>query len=195
MDQEQRIAFAKTHNPGLLLWIGFYRAWIEYLLGDYDAAEKNCAGVEEIFDSGYGAMDASEVMLYLQLILLAQARRGKRGRLRKCRRLLRRLRAWSLHGPHSMLGKLFLVEAELAGCEGKPLLAKSKYISSILHLREEGMLGQEALANELLCNHCLRLGQEEDAVPYFHEACRLTEKWGAVVKLKYMHDKVGPLLL
>ena len=195
MNQEDLTAFAKSHNQGLLLWIGFYRAMIEYFLYDFDAAEKHMQGVEEHFASGYGGMDASEVLLYLTLTLLAQFRhRGKINRLKRARRLRGQLKTWSLHSPDNMLGKLFLIEAEIASCQGKSLLAVSKYKSAILHLREESLLGQEALGNELFANHCWEsIGDEAAASKHFREARRLYEKWGASAKLDHLDKHMESL--
>jgi histidine kinase len=190
MNLDERIVFAREHNLGLLLWINFSLSKLAYLLGDYDKAEAHCVGLEQLFDSGYGGTDVSQVLFYQVLTWLAQARRGKKGRLAKSRQHLRTLRKWALYGPHNMLGKLYLLEAEVARSEGKKLLAVPKYMSSILHSREEGMMGQEALANELLGKYYLQLGEKEDATRYLVEACRLYESWGGVVKLEQLREEM-----
>jgi tetratricopeptide (TPR) repeat protein len=196
MNQEEMIASATEQNPGVLQWAMFYRMHIAYVLGDYDAAEAHSVGIIAILDSGYGGRDVSEVVFFETLTLLAQACRGKKGgRMRTARRRIRLLKKWALSAPANFLGKLYLLEAEAARCQGKTQQAVTKYMAAILNLREEGFLSEEAIANELFGRHYLHLGETASATPYIRDALRLYKLWGAAIKVEQFENEMRHLLL
>jgi hypothetical protein len=138
-------------------------------------------------------MEAATVLFYESMTLLAQARKGKRGRVTPVRRRLKRMCHWAKHSPLNFLGKQYLIEAELAVATGDNLSALSKYTSSILLSREGGFLMQEALANERAGKYYLEQGDKASALPFLRESCLLYERWGGLEKLRHLREELKPL--
>lgn len=195
MNQESLTAVAIESSNGLIAWINYYIMMLALFLGDYDRAEEFSSTSHEIYDHSYGAMDAGSVLFFECMTLLAQAQRGKRGRISKVRKRLKRLRHWAQHSPLNFLGQQYLIEAELAIATGDRLLAPAKYASSIAMSREEGFILQEALANERAGKFYLEQRDEELAIPYVKESLRLYKEWGGVEKVRHLQEELKPLQL
>jgi histidine kinase len=191
MNQEVSVAYAEQSNKTLLCWIDFCSMELEYLFGNYEAAEQKSKKCIDIFNNPCGAMDTGAIIFVECLTLLALARKGKRGYLIRVGSRLKRLRHWALHAPQNFLGKQLLVEAELAAVRGKHLLALSKYRSAIIDSRDAGLLMQEALANERLAKYYLECGNIESAAPHIQEAIRVYTEWGGVQKANDLKNELG----
>lgn len=194
MNQEEHLSNARQQNESLIAWISFYRAIIAFRLGMYDKAALLSHGISSKL-SLYGAMDIAGVLFYEILIMVTQARRLGSS-MAKSRSRLKQMKRWALYAPDNMLGKQYFLEAEFArvhGCKNK-LLAVQKYKSAILHSREEGLLQQEAMANEHLGKFYVEVGEIENASFFLEEACRLYEKWGGVLKLEHLKEEMIHLL-
>lgn len=178
-------------NAGLSIMIKFNALLKAYILCDYPTAEKLAPGLDQVFRSCTTSLEASEALMYQTLTWLARCRPRNLWILQKARTRVKVLRNWAVQCPENILGKLFLLEAELARCEGKKLLATSKYLSSILHSREEGIILQEALANELLGRHQLSNGESHGGFFRLKEAHRLYEHWGSLAKLDQLVQEFG----
>jgi tetratricopeptide (TPR) repeat protein len=193
MDQEKLTLEATESSPGLVMWINFYCMVLALFLGDYDRAEEYSSTSHEIYDHSYGGIDSASVLFFESMTLLAQARRGKRGRISGAKKRIKRLRLWAKHSPVNFLGKLYLLEAELAVATGDKLSAMSKYTSSIALSRQDGFIMQEAQANELAGKFCLEEGEEEAALPFLRESYQLYEQWGGTVKMRHLEEELKPL--
>ena len=189
MNQDALTAEVAETCPGLIVWIRCYCMILAYVFGDFDTAESFSDTAHEIYDYSYGAMDAAFILFFETMALLAQAQKGKRGRVAAVRKRLKLLRHWSKFSPLNFLGKQYLVEAELAIVTGDHLAVLSKYTSSILLSREEGFLMQEALANERAGKYFFGRGDETTALPFLREACRLYEEWGGQEKVRHLAEQ------
>ena len=164
---------------------------ILFLLGDYDRAAEYSYTTRFIYENAAGCMDAAYTLFYECMTLLAQARRGKRRyrNLFYVRHRLKRFKYWALHSPTNLLGKQFLLEAEVAWLQGDQGKANSHYRSAILHTREGGFITEEALSNEQLGRYYLDLKEPDCAVPYLQTARELYKKWGAVAVLERFDEE------
>ena len=195
MTQETLTAEAAESCPGLIVWIHYYCMILAYFFGDFDRAEEYSMTSHKIYDVSYGAMDAASVLFFESMTLLAQARKGKRGRVAPVRRRLKRLRHWAKHSPLNFLGQQYLIEAELAVATGDNLSALSKYTSSILLFREGGFLMQEAMANERAGKYYVEQGDMALALPFLRASYQLYEKWGGYEKVRHLREELRPLQL
>lgn len=193
MNQNALTAEASESCPGLIVWIRFYCMILAFSFGDFDRAEEYSTTSHEIYDHSYGAMDAAFVLFYESMTLVAQAQRGKRGRIPEVRRRLKRLTHWAKHAPLNFLGKQYLLEAELAVATKDHLSVLSKYTSSIALSREQGFIKQEALANERAGKYFLERDNETMALPFLREAYRLYEKWGGCAKAHHLQQELKVL--
>ena len=195
MNQNALTVEATESCPGLVVWIRLYCMILAFSFGDYDRAEEYSTTAHEIYDHSYGAMDAAFVLFYESMTLIAQAQRGKRGRIPAVRRRLKRLKYWAKHAPLNFLGKQYLLEAEVAVATNDHLSVLSKYTSSIVLSREQGFIMEEALANERAGKYFLDQDNEKMALPFLREACRLYKNWGGLAKLHHIKQELEPLQL
>lgn len=106
IDEDMKLALS-GENKSFLLWARFYSMQLAYLFGDFDLAERYSDTCVELYDNPVGAVDIAYALFYECLVLLAQARKGKR-RLRHMsyvRSRVKRIRRWSIHSPINFLGK------------------------------------------------------------------------------------------
>jgi hypothetical protein len=127
-------------------------------------------------------------------IELARLGTNPRRNLRVARAMARRLRKCARHNPRDCLGKLYLVQAELASFQYDPKRAEQKYLAAIALAGAAEARYVCAKANECMARHVLRTCHEdperkEEARDYFVEARRVYNEWGAVVKVAKMDQE------
>ncbi|MHC4269755.1 MAG: GAF domain-containing protein, partial [Planctomycetota bacterium] len=101
---------------------------------------------------------------------------------------------WLPHCPFNLNNKYELVEAELFHAKGNQWDAFRMYEQAIKHAEENGFIHEEAIANELAGDFCLRQGMQDLARVYIRKAIYLYDKWGANVKVKLVNKKYTALL-
>jgi len=183
-------------NPHLIFWIRLCTLEAAYILCDYDMAEKYIDAARWIYESSSGAMDGGRAVFLECLVLLAQARRGKRRFriLRHVKKRLKMLKLWAMHAPDNYLPMQYLLEAEVAFIRGDRQKATAHYRTAILHSRETGFLLDESLANERLGRSYLEWKDTKSAMPFLEEARRCYLHWGGVVKVQHLDDEFGDMI-
>ena len=178
------------NNPLFMSWVRFTSMQAAYLLGDYDLAGTYEEAAHEICRNASGAMDGGLTLFYECMVLLAQARRGKRRyrNLAHARCQLKALKLWALHAPDNFLSKQYLVQAEVAFIRRDRQKAISNYRTAILHCREAGFILEEALANERLGISYLEWNDVISAISFLEEARRVYEHWGGVAKVQHFDE-------
>jgi tetratricopeptide (TPR) repeat protein len=173
----------------MMRWVYLFSMKLAYLFGDLDLAESHSQNSSELFTTG------AISLTYKCLVLLGQARRGKRKHrnIRKARSLLKKVEKLSAGCPENFLGKQCLLEAELAWTQRKIAKAQSRFRLAILQSRDQGFWLEEALANEQLGKLYLEQKGNEEAIAYLQEAQRVYERWGANAKVQHIESLYGAL--
>lgn len=176
------------NNRHLLFWVRFYSMKLAFLFGELDTAAKYSQITHMTYAKQYGHMIGAFVLTYECLVLLAQARRGKRRHCNiwKVRRCLKILKKWVAGCPDNFLGKQCLLQAELAWTCGNLVRAHSLFRLAIVQNRDQGFWMEEALANEQLGRLYIEEEKKESAIPYLREAQRVYEQWGATAKTQHI---------
>jgi len=184
-------------DPHFRSWARFYIMLLAYLFSDFDRAEKYSDTCCDLYGTASGSLDIAYALFYECLVLLAQARRGKRKRrhMAYVRRRVNLLRRWSVHSPSNFLGRQMLLEAELAALAGKHAKALTCYRSSVLHLKEAGFLLPCAIANELLGRYLLASNDAESAGRCLRTAHHVYKKWGGITKVEHFEKELGEFLV
>jgi len=123
--------------------------------------------------------------------------------MKEANKSMKQLRKYANVSTHNCMNKILLLEAELAGIEGKMKLEDimKKYDQSILYASEEGFLHEQALANERASLFLHRRHRDQGHVnltgnndeekdqsekQYFDNAVALYQQWGANGKVMFM---------
>lgn len=105
-----------------------------------------------------------------------------------------KMKAWSGRCPENFLHKYLLVEAEVAGLDGRISEAMNLYDRSAGMAKENRFIQDEALANELASRFWFSAGKEDFAGIYLRKARNLYAEWGAMHKVQ-MIDRIYPGLI
>ena len=96
------------------------------------------------------------------------------------------LREWAESNPGTFLDKYSLVMAEVARIEGRHLDAIHLYEQAVRTARENGLVQNEAIANELAAKFYFSLHNETSAYAYLRNASYCYLRWGAIGKVRQL---------
>ena len=176
----------------------YARMLLHYHFGDLETAGLMRDEGENFIDSVMGMPIATSFYFYACLIDLARheaSRPGRRGRIpRKARENLKILRNLSSSTPDNFAHKYDLLRAEVARLEGRAERAWELYDLAIAGAREKEYIQEEALACELAAQAYLRVGRENVARAYMHDARYAYTIWGAGEMVRYLEETYPELL-
>ena len=184
-DEEQFLAtLPPKDSERTIVYYHIYKAQLCYLRGDFEAAREQCEQTEKYLEIIGGQFTVHEHAFYYALTLTALYPSQNPRQKRKFRKLinahLKKLRKWSQSCPANCLHKALLVEAELAGLDGKQHDAMERYEQAIQTAREQEYVNHEGMANLLAGKCCIRAGLQTSAKAYLVNARYGYERWGAL---------------
>jgi PAS domain S-box-containing protein len=164
-----------------------------YLFEDFTTALDFMKKTEEYLDGAVGAHSTVIFATFDSLIHLALwggfSDMEKRDIRKRIAANQKKLKKWANFAPANNLHKAALVDAELAKVTGDPGRARELYDDAARLAHEHHYMQDEALAYELAGKYYLERGLEELAQYYLRSAYRAYQRWGAVVKVKYLAEK------
>jgi PAS domain S-box-containing protein len=173
------------------------RCWASYLLGDLDdaLAMLELAGTHLPFF--VSQVEHAQYVFHAALTLAARAdgadAQGRAALVARVQPLEARLQTWSESCPENFRHKHELVLAELTRLEGgRP---EHLYLQAIDGAAREGLLQDEALAQELCARYCLARGQRHLAAQFFGAAVDAYARWGASAKVVLLQEELARLEL
>lgn len=189
---------SEQRNPGVssslvVQWLNYAKSLVAFLFGRPDEAMCFTKLYKTIADYPSGCGDCCMSCLVFCLILCQKLRENRWNLvlLLECNRRIRALRGWAAKSPFNNLGKVHLLEAEVASILGRNDRAHLKYVSSISIASQSGFYLQTALANELAGKHFLRLKDRAMATTYLEEAEKVYRSWGGHAKADHLAAEVG----
>lgn len=187
---------ALTKKAGAIKAHVSLRIWqmrVAYYFKDYKLASK-CALLRE-FKSMPTAFMLHGVLFFGALVCLQAVRDGRevRDNLKMVKSITSSFRRWSLVTPENFCGPKMLIEAELASIKKQNDTAYEKFICAIG--LTHGNFSYHALANELLAQHLLRIGETERALPFFRKSIAAYYNWGGKAKAERLEREVDELSL
>jgi PAS domain S-box-containing protein len=172
-------------------WIRKLQA--RFLAGDHAAAIAAASKVERLLWLTPAIFERADYHFYAALALIGlygKAPAAERRRYRKALRVHeRQLRAWDEHCPENFAGRAALLGAEIATLEDRELHAERLFERAIRSARTNGLLQEEALANELAARFYVARGFEDIAHLYLRKARSCYLRWGADGKVRQLDDK------
>ena len=98
------------------------------------------------------------------------------------------LKMWAAHNPITFGNRAALVGAEIARIEGRTLDAQDLYESAIRSARENELVHNEGLANEVAARFYTQRGFERIATTYLRDARYCYLRWGADGKVRQLEQ-------
>jgi len=180
-----------------LCYFYIFKAQTLYLYEQYSQALEVCQQANERLTFISISLGVAQQNLYHSLTFLALYPKAdlnsQTDYLEKVKQNQVRMKRWADNCPDNFLNKFLLVEAELARCTGKVLEAMNGYDRSIQLAKENGLIQEEALANELAGKFYLELDKPQFASLYIQQAHYLYSLWGAQAKVGQLEERYPEL--
>ena len=116
-------------------FIHFFSLHLAYVFNDYEAAAAKAGDMCHIFQPPYLHPTMSCRFTFHFLALLAVCNQQpwctRRKKLSIARQPIKKLEKFSAHTPENCVGKMYLLQAELASATGKHDVARCKYASAV----------------------------------------------------------------
>jgi len=185
---------AEAHDSLAAGFLHFFSLLLAYVFNDYEAAAAKAGDMSHIFAPPYLHPTMSCPLTFHSLALLAvcgnRRRRARRKILSTARQAIKKLKKFSAHTPENCLGKMYMLQAEIAAVTGNDCLARCKYASAAGMSAEFGDKMIHAIACEraaLLLQAC---GDEPAAVRYRRKAHSGYKDWGATAKVDQLENEM-----
>jgi len=167
-----------------------------FLMGEYSRCLDIIHSVMDKLDAMDGIFTATEFNFYHSLTLVSLIPDADEITVELYRMGIAQnqqvMKKWADRCPENFLHKYLLVEAEMAGFDGRISDAMNLYDRAIASAKENRYLQNEALCNELAARFWFSHGKEEFADIYLRKARSLYTDWGALRKVS-MIDRNYPM--
>ena len=180
-------------NPALSLtecWYYIRKLQARFLAGEYADALQAASSAEPMLWSTVSLLEIVEYHFYDALchaaVYESATADDRQDHLARLTEHLAKLDTWARHCPENFSNRAALVGAEVARIERRELDAEKLYERAISSARAEGLVHNEALANELAGRFYLARGFEFIANAHLREARDCYSRWGADGKVQQL---------
>ncbi|MBR1159682.1 trifunctional serine/threonine-protein kinase/ATP-binding protein/sensor histidine kinase [Bradyrhizobium elkanii] len=198
--EEHRFEEHLAGNPAFALAEGWY--WIRklqarFLAGDHACALEASERAQRFLWASPSMFETAEYHFYRALALAASCNTQDpdscRSRLDAITPHHEQLKVWAENCPENFANRAALVGAEIARIAGRELDAERMYEHAIVSARANGLVHNEAIANEIAARFHASRGLETIAKAYLREARVCYLSWGAEGKVGQL-DALHPFL-
>lgn len=194
-DEEIEVQKLLKQNNNIILAV-FYTAktMVACIFCEYAAALEYAETSEKYLSSSFG-LPLIQVFHYFHALALAAhhpevSNKKKKKYLKKLRSIQKLYKKWGEHNRGNYLHKYLLITAEIYRITGKDMEETARLYSEAIKLaHENGIVHEEAIANELAAKYYLSLGQEKIATLYMNEAHYCYKRWGCKPKVKDLEEE------
>jgi PAS domain S-box-containing protein len=173
-----------------LYWVRKMQA--RFFAGDYESAIDAALSAERLLWTAGPQLEAAEYHFYGALSRAASCDSATAGERQQHLDAVaahhRKLQLWAVNGPDNFENRAALVGAEIARLEGRELDAEQLYEQAIRSARTNGLVHNEALANELAARFYAARGFEKIARVYLQDARYGYLRWGADGKVRQLDE-------
>ncbi|HHV65760.1 MAG TPA: response regulator [Peptococcaceae bacterium] len=187
--------YLNSNDRTVVFTIYFQKFLLDYYFGNYREALLNLEQAEKYLDGVRGTICVPITHFYRALILIVNYEKmsslQKFRARRKIRRSLKLIKKLSALAPQLFLNKLYLMQAEVARINQNYFQAEKLYDQAIDLAGFNGLVQEEALANELAGRFYLAVGRKTPARTYLNNASFCYQKWGAKGKVNALPEQYG----
>jgi hypothetical protein len=172
---------------------------LRYIFADFDGAEREAVAFRSLrkylhFKSSFGFISLIEGMTLLA-VCNQRPRNVRKKHLSVVKGNIKQLKKEALLNPRDIVGKQFLLEAELAAVRGKHDCAQQKYICAVAVASDNGIVLDHAIACERAGRYMMMsMRDEESANEYFRKAHASYREWGAYCKVEQLEKEMPSTL-
>ncbi len=188
--------FSEKNDLSVLFISHFNKVKIAYLGGHISNAIKNIEIADKNVEGGIAQPNTNVLELY-KALSFAQSYRttGNKKHLSKAKKAVKLLKTLDKHAHVNFGGKLELALGELERAQGNEGKAIAHFENAISFAKQEKIINEEALANELIGSIYFDKKQITAAKAYLNKAYRLYDSWGANAKLTSLKNTYETLEL
>jgi hypothetical protein len=183
----------QTANKNVATWSHFSLLIIYYLFGHIDHAyiHARACMADVVPISHANSTDLAIKVFYIGLTYVAHARRSRAVWIQSAKKCLYMLKKFSKQAPLNVLGKQYLLEAELASFRRDTTAAFGKFIAAIAVAKEAGFIAETALCNERTAKFLWMNGETARSKSYFSEALSYYKQWGSEPKVQHLTNEIN----
>ena len=190
--------FANTPNLAFAAyWHWTRKLQARFIAGDIPAAIESSLQADQLVWTSAAMFEGAEHRLYGALAhAVAWDSASPDARLKHYALITsyhEQLKIWAAHNPITFGNRVALVGAEIARIEGRTLDAQDLYESAIRSARENDLVHNEGLANEVAARFYTQRGFERIAATYLRDARYCYLRWGADGKVRQL-ERLYPQL-
>jgi PAS domain S-box-containing protein len=192
---ESRFERHLQSNAGLVMsacWYWVRKMQAYYLAADITSAVTAAARAEALLWTSPAFIITADYHFYAALVRAAEYGTAPPDARTEIARILGThltlLRVWAANCPDNFDNRAVLVCAEVARIEGRPLDAMHLYDEAVRSANTHGFVHNEALANEVAARFYEALNFATIARTYMRHAAYCYLRWGAVGKVRQLHE-------
>jgi predicted ATPase/GAF domain-containing protein len=189
-----------ANNPALAMpecWYWIRKLQAQYLAGEYPAALEAASKAQQLLWVTASFLEEAEYHYYAALThaVSYDAARAEKSQVHRDALVIhqRRYEVWASNCPENFENRAKLIDAEIAGIDGRYFDAIRLYEQSINSAQANGFSHNEAIASELAGRFCAARGLEGMARGYLRNARKCYLRWGADGKVRQL-DHLNPWL-
>ena len=176
----------------MVCWYWILKMRTLFLSGEYEHALETIEKTKQLLWATPGEIQILDYHFYAALTLAALVTTIPPEQKSEWRKHImehqQQLRAWAQNCPDTFESAATLIEAEIAGIEGRDLDAMRLYEQAIRSAQANGFVQNEALAYELAARFYAARGFEEIAEIYLRNARYCYLRWGADGKVRQLEE-------
>lgn len=184
----------KANNMTVAFKFGQFNIMINYILGNYESAQKWVDYTEPYIQAGTGLFSMADYVMFSSLSLIKKYEKetdiNKKELLEKIQSNLNSLKVWSVNCPENFQHKYCIVAAELSRVQNDSLeTITGLYKKSLDSIVPGEFINIKAVINESIGEFWFSRNEETIGKTYIREAIYYYNNWGAYIKAELIEKK------
>ena len=179
-----------------VVWSHMHKMLIAYMFRDFEVAVAKSELCRLMSHAPFKSIDFLSFLTISILAEIEQYKKTRKGGQKMRIRVKKQIATMSKLSkvcPHFCLGKKLLLKGAFAEVTGKKNDIYVNYVGAINVFKSEGLLWEEALANELCGRYMFSRMQIAEAKEFLEKSLRLYNQWGGTGKATMLKDEMDKL--
>lgn len=186
-------SISKTNNMTAAFKFGQFNVMINYILGNYEIAQKWVEYTERYLQAATGLFGTADYLMFSSLCYIKKFEKqseDKNNLLEKINTNLKSLKVWSENCPENFGHKYYIVAAELARIQNNTLEnITDLYKKSLDSIAPAEFINIKAVINEIIAEFWFSRSEKTIGNTFIKEAIYFYNLWGAYIKADSLESK------